>query len=108
MILITALGTLGASGCNLFGPQKSALIGCPVLAGSAWTPNVPGVAAANHSSNVSQLKQIINTSGPVIGYAQGYNSYTGGAAVVEIPVSITMDTDLGQFGSLSLMAEVTG
>jgi len=61
------------------------------------------VADANHDSSVVITKEIMTQSAPVVGYAQGYT-----ASVKEVEFTIPMTEDLGDFGSLSLVADVSG
>ncbi|MGK5082074.1 hypothetical protein WDW37_02120 [Bdellovibrionota bacterium FG-1] len=73
-----------------------------VLEGAAWVPNVTGAGAVNHDANVTLTKTDLATvTGPLVGLAQGWSGR-------EISVTIDMTDDLGDYGSLTLLAQPTG
>jgi hypothetical protein len=75
---------------------------CPT-AGKAWVPSVAGASGSNHDTSVTVEQTVLEQTGvPVLGLAQAAPS------TVEVSFSIDMTEDLGQNGSLSLEAEVTG
>lgn len=83
------------------------------LTGKSWTPNVSGSGAANRDSSVSILSQTItptpgdanNGACSSFGLTRAGDGYSGCQVVT---ASITMDQDLGSYGSLTLQAEATG
>ena len=89
--------TLGA-GCG----SEEATVSAFQLTGDPWVPNIAGSGAANHDSGVTVTQAVLATqTGELVGLAQGW----GGR---EISVSIDMTQDLGEYGSLSLVAEGVG
>jgi hypothetical protein len=63
-------------------------------------PNVAGVASSNHDSSVSVTKTVLSAvSGPLVGLAEP------APASKEVTVTFTLPSDLGEYGSFSLLAE---
>ena len=71
------------------------------IQGSPWSVQVAGISPANHDSTTSLSQVVINKTGPLVGLGQA------APAGKEISVTIDMGQDLGQWGSLTLMAKVT-
>ncbi|MFZ9596129.1 MAG: M43 family zinc metalloprotease [Bdellovibrionia bacterium] len=67
---------------------------------SSWEPNVPGVSSSHHDATVSLSSSVIQASGPVVGLSEGISNK-------EVSVSFSMPDDLGEFGSITLTAQVT-
>lgn len=99
LFIFTAL-LLGLSGCT-----KDLTVGgkgcTTALTGTSWVPNVPQASDSHHDATVEVTETVISSSGSLTGLAQA----TG--AGKEISVTIDMSTDLGDNGSLTLMAEMT-
>jgi hypothetical protein len=94
--------SLLAAGCGSSDSENAPTTkSCASLPGTAWIPQVPGVSSSNHDSTVSLINSEVQTTGPVIGLAQGVSGSN------EISVSIDMMQDLGPSGSLTLTAQVT-
>jgi hypothetical protein len=72
---------------------------CVALSGNPWVPAVPGVTPANHDPAVTLSQTVLTATGPVVPLGQAV------PASKEIEVIIDMTTDLGQYGSLTLMAQ---
>jgi hypothetical protein len=101
--LLTILSVV-IEGCGSAAPASSATSSssaCVTLTGTPWVPAVPGVATTNHDSTVSLSQTVLSATGPVVGLGQAV------PAGKEISVSIDMSSDLGQYGSLTLIAQTT-
>lgn len=87
---MAACGPAGKTN-NLNGCQTS-------FGGTPWTPNISGVSSANHDGTATVTQTVMSKSGPITGYSQA------APAGQEITFSITMDSDLGDYGSIQLEA----
>lgn len=83
------------------GSSDEASYKCSILTGTSWAPKVSGVSADFHDPSTELKKTMITAKGSVFGLSQPV-PVSG-----EISVSIDMNEDLGQFGSLTLIGEVT-
>ncbi|MGK5088892.1 M43 family zinc metalloprotease [Bdellovibrionota bacterium FG-2] len=90
------------AGCAKKKSTTSESSSCAAIDGVAWTPNISGAGASNHDTGAEVSKTILSASGPVTGLGQA------APASREIDVEIDMTEDLGAFGSLTLVAKVTG
>jgi hypothetical protein len=81
--------------------EGSASSQCSGLSGSAWVPKVSGAGSGNHDASVSISQSVINSTGLITGLSQA------APASREVSVTIDMNQDLGETGSLTLMAQVT-
>lgn len=85
-------------GCGSDESTTSAL----TLTGDPWVPNVPGAGAANHDASVVVTQtELAQQSGPLVGLAQGWSGR-------EFSFVFDMTQDLGDHGSISLLAETVG
>jgi hypothetical protein len=100
IIGILVVFSIFLSGCSSDAPAG---LSCNALSGTPWTPSVPGglVASTNHDSSVTLSTETKTATGTIIGLSQAAPS------TVEIPIDITMDADLGAYGSVTLVAEVS-
>ena len=90
-----------SGGCAGSGSGGDTGTSCEALTGTAWVPDVSGAADSNHDVSVSVATSVVTGSGLLTGVAQK------ATAAQEIEVSIPMLTDLGEGGSLTLIAETT-
>lgn len=83
-------------------PAAVAREACTALTGTAWVPNVANVADTNHDTTVTVTSETLTTSGPIIGLEQAPS------ADKQISATFTVPEDLGEGGSITLVADVTG
>ena len=95
LLLVLPLG--GCGGKNDPAPS----VKCAGLSGSTWNPQVSGASSSNHQSSVSLSSSVQNLSGPLIGLSQAASSDK------YITLTFDMTSDLGQLGSIMLIAQVT-
>ena len=101
-ILCQSLFLLVSCGGGVASSKSSESTACVALTGTPWVPAVPGVTPSNHDSTVSLSQTIIKGTGPVLGLGQA------APAGKEIAVTLDMTADLGQYGSLTLVAQSDG
>ncbi|MEO5970630.1 MAG: M43 family zinc metalloprotease [Bdellovibrionia bacterium] len=99
LLLLLSIILEGCGAATTTTTPSSSSASCVALTGNAWVPAVPGVAPSNHDASVTLSQSVINTIGPVVALNQPV------PLGKEIPVSIDMTEDLGQYGSLTLMAQ---
>lgn len=74
---------------------------CSTPTGVAWTPDLSGVSASFRDGSTEVFTETLTATGQVFGYGDPIPTNK------EISVSVNMDTDLGEMGSLSLVARRT-
>ncbi|MDR3606515.1 MAG: hypothetical protein P4M08_03940 [Oligoflexia bacterium] len=101
--LTTAVSTsssCGALAATFSSAQTCQSTGTCPGAGVAWSPSVTGASNTNHDASVVVTQTVSTQSGPIIGLAQP------APASAEVTFTIDMTEDLGEYGSLTLEAEV--
>jgi hypothetical protein len=73
---------------------------CASLTGTAWSPNITAAAATNHNATTTVAQSTQTATSTVIGMGQA------APASVETSFTVDMNTDLGAYGSLTLVAKV--
>jgi hypothetical protein len=96
------------SGCSLFSgttstsSSSSSTKSCTAVTGDPWSPKINGASASNHDTTTTITRVTLTQTGPITGLGQA------APASQEVSVSIPMTEDLGEYGSLSLQAKVSG
>jgi hypothetical protein len=104
-ITLVVLSMLFTTGCGSSDDSESdptsSTTQCSALSGDPWVPDVPGVSPSHHDSSVTISQSTLTQNGLITGLSQ---PATFGR---EIPVTIDMSDDLGKYGSLTLVAQVS-